>query len=130
MTFQFTVRLDDDRKTVEIAFPDAPAGAKLAMTGEALSEFIDALAKVRKSMLPEPPVLHDQSKPFVASEFPSWHVDRDLMHGYPALHLRHAGFGWQHYLIHHQVAVEMGQWLVKFGEMGPSDQAVPPSAAN
>lgn len=127
---EFKAHIAPDKKTATLEFPDSPPSMTMQLTAEAMDELIMQLAKIRMMLQPEPPAMHDQSKPFTASEFPSWWVDKDLMRGFPALHLRHAGFGWVHFLIDHPVAIDIGNWLVKFGQDGPASTPADPKQKN
>jgi hypothetical protein len=119
-----TWKLDEDGKTVTLAFPTEPPVA-LKLDAVQVDDLLRNLGLFRGSMKPEVPTGYALGQKVEAVPDPSWSTEPDLMMGDSLLHIRDPRFGWLHYLIPKGEAKKLAGFFQNQANAPPKDQGQP-----
>jgi hypothetical protein len=98
---------------ITVRFPTNPP-VEFKMPASVVDGFIIKLEKLRSYMKPEVP--GDYTEPFNAIVEPKWAVAREALEEHSALHLRHPGLGWLHFMLPPSEAKRLGEQLIVHSE--------------
>ena len=120
-------RLEDDHKSVRVAFPtDPPVVLRFGIAG--IGEILKNLGDFRGMMKPEVPLKIDNGQKVQPVRNPIWTIEPDAERGNSLLHIRDPRYGWLHYQLPHTEASKLGGLLQTQAETQvpgePQDKAI------
>ncbi|RZK89393.1 MAG: hypothetical protein EOO66_16115 [Methylobacterium sp.] len=87
-----------DLKTVRMTLPTTPPTG-LELDAESLDALLDSLGELRARMQPPVSPTFSLGQVYDAVPHPVWMMETEVVRGYTILHLKDPRFGWLHYLL-------------------------------